>query len=103
MVGAVAAVGWAPLAAAIVAAVYRFPVPFGEYASGLGGMPTAALASVFYLALGGFLVLGALGAVAGALLAGTASATRLTVAASIVIALLGALTLALLEYVIGPW
>lgn len=103
LVGAVAAVGFAPLAAAIVAAVYRFPIPFAEYVTGVGGMPAAALASVFYLALGGFVVLGAFGAAAGALLAGTAAATRHAVAASFVIAVVGALSLALLEYVIGPW
>lgn len=103
LVGAAAAVGFAPLAAAIVAAVYRFPIPFAEYATGLGGMPAAALASVFYLALGGFVVLGAFGAVAGALLAGAASATRHVVTTSLAIAVVGALSLALLEHVVGPW
>lgn len=105
LVGAAAAIGWAPVAAAIVAAVYRFPVPFGGYARGLDAAPTAALGSVFYLVLGGVVVLGALGAAVGATLAKLTPtrATGLTVAVAWVIAMLGALSLALLEYVIGPW
>ncbi|WP_102142202.1 hypothetical protein [Mycobacterium hubeiense] len=99
LIGAAAAILWAPIAAALIAVIYRFPVPFGGYASGLDGALTAALASVFYLVLGGVVVLGALGAVAGALL------TRrwLTVLAGFAIAVVAALSLALLEYVIGPW
>ncbi|MGH8881332.1 MAG: hypothetical protein ACRD0P_28955, partial [Stackebrandtia sp.] len=50
--GAVLAVVTTPIAAAIVASVYRFPIPFGEYARGIGEATNAAFASVFYLVLG---------------------------------------------------
>ena len=105
MLGAAAAIGWVPVAAAAVAIVYRFPIPFGEYAHGIESAATAALASVFYLVLGGALVVGVLGAAAGATLAKLVSRREgaLTVLAGFVIALLGELSLALLEYVIGPW
>lgn len=64
-----------------------------------------AVASLFYLVLGGALILGGLGAAAGAMLAKAVPrrAGPLTVLAGFVISLLGALSLALLEYVIGPW
>ncbi|MGV0642780.1 hypothetical protein [Mycolicibacterium sp. XJ879] len=93
------------MAAGLVAAVYRFPVPFGGYANGFDGIPTAALASVFYLALGGVVVLGGFGAAAGTTLAklNPQRAGELTVMAALMIAIAGAVSLALLEYVIGPW
>ena len=105
VIGAVAAIGWAPVAAALLALVYRFPVPFSSYASGVGGTPTAMMASVFYLVMGGVVVLGALGAAVGALLAKRAGsrAAALTVMAALGIAIVGATALALLEKVIGPW
>lgn len=105
--GAVVAVVTAPLAAAIVASVYRFPIPFGEYARGIDEATNAAFASVFYLVLGGALLLGAGGAVAGALLARGHRLRRrvlaLTAAASFGMALVAALILATLEEFVGTW
>lgn len=105
-IGAGAALLSAPLAAALVAAVYRFPVPFGGYVSGADAAD-AAIAAVFYLLMGGLLVLSLLGGFAGVALAGRARAPRaaiwLAITAGFAVAVLGAVVLALLEYVIGPW
>ncbi|MFI6172238.1 hypothetical protein ACIBCN_36050 [Nocardia sp. NPDC051052] len=106
--GAVAAVVLAPPAAAIVAIVYRFPVPMGEYARGLGGAGAAALASLFYLLFGGVLVVGILGAASGFVAArgagrDTRRALRRTLGAAAVVALLGATALSVLEFFIGAW
>ncbi|MFC9434262.1 hypothetical protein [Nocardia sp. NPDC057030] len=104
--GAVAAVVPAPLAAAVVAVVYRFPVPLAEdYARGFGGAGDAALASVFYLLLGGALVLGILGGIGG-FVAARLDARRAryrTLAVSVGIALLAASALSVLEFSIGAW
>lgn len=108
LLGAAAANIAAPPAAAIVAALYRFPVPLTGYAYGLSGALTAAFSSLFYLLLGGVVVLGGLGA-AGGLLATRLAApdprkvTRLTIAIAALIALLGATALATLELFIGAW
>ncbi|MEU7143510.1 hypothetical protein ABZ942_28985 [Nocardia sp. NPDC046473] len=106
--GAVAAVVLAPLAAAIVAIVYRFPVPLGEYARGFGGAGSAALGSLFYLLFGGVLVVGILGAAGGFVAARSAGrdtgrALRRTLAVAAIVALLGAITLSVLEFFVGPW
>lgn len=107
--GAVAAIVLAPLAAALVAVVYRFPVPMAEdYARGFGGAGAAALGSVFYLILGGALVLGILGGIGGFVTARFAQldvrrARYRTLAVSASIALLAATSLAVLEFFIGAW
>ncbi|WP_067519923.1 hypothetical protein [Nocardia uniformis] len=106
--GAVAANLAAPLAAALVAAVYRFPVPLSGYTSGLSGTVIAAFASLFYLLLGGVVVLGTLGALAGLLAVRIAApdarrVARLTIAMAAGIALIGAIALATLELFIGAW
>lgn len=108
LIGATAANLAAPPAAALVAAVYRFPVPLSGYAYGPAGAIPAAFSSLFYLLLGGVVVLGGLGA-AGGLLATRLAApnprkvTRLTIAIATLIALLGATALATLELFIGAW
>ncbi|MFD6161373.1 hypothetical protein ACFWF7_38270 [Nocardia sp. NPDC060256] len=63
--GALAAVVVAPLAAAIVATVYQFPVFMYGEARGLAEADNAAMGSVFYLIFGGAPVLALLGAAAG--------------------------------------
>lgn len=105
MRGAVAAVAVAPAAAAAVAVAYRFPVPFGGYAHGFAEAGTAALACLFYLVLGGVPVLSLLGTLGGVLAAkiGATDARNLTLAIAASAALLAALALALLEFVVGPW
>lgn len=103
-VGGLAAIVLAPVAAALTAIGYRFPVPLVGYTSGIGGAPTAAVGSLFYLVLGGAVVVGGLGALGGLLSAGPTRRTyALAVLAGFVAALLGAVALALLEYVVGPW
>ncbi|MFD6156934.1 hypothetical protein ACFWF7_04290 [Nocardia sp. NPDC060256] len=106
--GAVAAVVLAPLAAAVVAIVYRFPVPLGEYARGFGGAGDAALGSLFYLLFGGVLVVGILGAAGGFVAARSAGrhggrAQRRTLGAAAIVALLSAIALSVLEFFVGPW
>ncbi|WP_227982612.1 hypothetical protein [Nocardia spumae] len=106
--GAVVAICSAPFAAALVASLYRFPIPFGDYARGLNEALNAALASIFYLVIGGIVPLALAGAIAGFLLArrnvrGRARCLALTAATGFAMACVCALLLALLEYAIGPW
>lgn len=106
--GALAAVLTAPVAAAMVASVYRFPIPFGVYAEGLREAVNAALAAVFYLVMGGGLLLAVLGGAAGLMIVRAhgvrlGRALALTTAAAFGLAVVGAFALALLEHVIGPW
>ncbi|MFD3431360.1 hypothetical protein [Nocardia fluminea] len=107
--GALGAVAAFPIAAALVAAAYRFPVPMAGYARGLGiAMIAAATGSIFYLLLGGALILGLLGAAGGFLAARLVGpdprrVRLLTLALAALVALLGAITLAVLEFFIGPW
>lgn len=106
--GAVAAVVTAPLAAAVVACAYRFPVPFSDYARGLSGAADAAVASLFYLVLGGAIVLAVAGAVVGFVVRrGTARhpsrSAALTTLGAFAVAVAAGLVLATLEYLIGPW
>ncbi|GEM30605.1 hypothetical protein NN3_16120 [Nocardia neocaledoniensis NBRC 108232] len=108
LAGGLAAVVLAPVAAAVTAAVYRFPVPLVGYTSGVGGALTAAVGSLFYLVLGGALVLAVVGALGGVLVTwgnpvGTRRNYLLAIGSGMVAAILGALGLALLEYVVGPW
>ncbi|WP_067568845.1 hypothetical protein [Nocardia acidivorans] len=63
--GGIAAVLTAPIAAAIVGILLRFPIPFGDYASGIGDTINAGMASVFYLVWGEGVALAAFGATAG--------------------------------------
>ena len=103
-IGAASAVAMCVPAAALVALIYRFPVPFGGYASGMSGIPVAAMAALFYgVTFGGFVVIGAAGALLAALAAARGRLTRFIVAQSAAIAVAAALTLAVLELFIGPW
>lgn len=64
---AIATLGAFPTAA-FVALVYRFPIPFGGYRSGVEAVGPALLAVLFYgLVLGGFIVLPCCGAIVGLL------------------------------------
>lgn len=94
--------------AAICALVFRFPLPFGGYASGPAAMPRALVAVVFYGVLGGFptlMVAGALGGAAAYALRQpvVARIRRLTVVFAGLIALLGVVLLAVLDKLIGAW
>jgi hypothetical protein len=94
--------------AAVCGLVYRFPIPFGGYASGPTAMLRALGAVVFYGLLGGFpalLVLGWLGGAAAYSLGRPElrRVHRLTLGFAALIALLGVVLLAILDKVIGPW
>jgi hypothetical protein len=94
--------------AALCALVFRFPIPFAGYESGLTAVPRALLAAVFYGVLGGFVVLAIGGYAAGAvavLKAGNdiTKSFRLTLAYSVLVSFAGVLLLAVLDKIIGPW
>ena len=94
--------------AGLCALLYRFPVPFAGYQSGVDWILIAMFASVFYGLLGGFVVL-ALGGYIGGLVAislgkGNDRRThRFVLVGSTIVALLGVFTLAILDKLIGPW
>lgn len=105
--GALICVVCSYVAAALCAAIFRFPIPFGGYARGIEAVWLSPLAVTFYGVLGGF----ALQAAVGAGVAVWASRKRrqcggrawpacLWAAAA---ALPGVLLLATLDWFIGPW
>lgn len=94
--------------AAICALLYRFPVPFAGYETGLTAVPGAFLAVVFYGLLGGFPVLLAAGGLGGAAAHTLAHPNaqrvrRLTLTFAGIVALLAVGLLAVLDKLIGPW
>jgi quinol-cytochrome oxidoreductase complex cytochrome b subunit len=109
--GAITAILGSFPAAALVALVYRFPIPFDDTrqaGSGIDGLSLTMFAVLFYGALGGFVVLGVLGALAGAVgqtRAGTdrVKAVRLTTVLALAASLACAIFLATLDLFIGPW
>lgn len=106
--GALWAVVLAFPVAGVCALLFRFPVPFSGYASGLDAVPAALLAVVFYGLLGGFPLLFAAGALGGAAAYALARpdaqrARRLTLVSSGLIALVAVGLLAILDKLIGPW
>ena len=104
---------WAVLSSypitAIVTLVYRFPVPFVGYVSGPQGVATAlAGLTVYGVALGGFVVIGVLGAIGGflsaVLIKNDPRRCRMTMRLwSLFVTMLGVFTLAILDKIIGPW
>lgn len=94
--------------AALCALVYRFPIPFGAYESGVDAVPRALFATAFYGLLGGFVVLAIGGYIAGVAAVGmghsdTKRTARLTAAMATLVALAGVMLLAVLDKLIGPW
>lgn len=84
-------------AAALVAVVYRFPLPLGGTVSGPAGAWNAMLATLFYGLVGGFVVVPLLAVVMGALLRRRGHRqTALVTVPSVSAALLYALVLAAL-------
>lgn len=106
--GAVFAIVLSLPVALLTVVVFRFPIPFGGYESGVVAIPRTILAVGFYGMLGGFPLLGLLGAGAG-LWAWRRHAPdargvlRLTLMLASFVALAGVLTLAVLDKIIGPW
>jgi hypothetical protein len=106
--GAIVGVIGSPFLAALTALVFRFPVPFYAYVSGARGMVPAFLGAIFYEALGGIVVqalLGGLGGVTGAHRGWPAHRQmhKLCIVFALICAELGVLTLATLDWMIGPW
>jgi hypothetical protein len=94
--------------AAICVLVYRFPVPFAGYASGIEAVVPVLLGVVFYGILGGFPLLATVGALGGwaAHRKGQPdqrTVRRLAVVFGGVAALLGVTFLAVLDKLIGAW
>ena len=95
--------------AALVALVFRFPIPFSGYGSGPEAVLPSLVAVLFYGALfGGFLLLAVLGAVGGLIACFIGKhdgkrTFRLTWAFALLVDLLAMLTLAVLDKIIGPW
>ena len=91
--------------AAVTALVFRFPIPFGSYASGVDAVVPSLYATAFYGMLGGFVVQGALGGIA-ALLA-TASGDKRnwfhSGLAAMAAAVPAVLLLSVLDWIVGPW
>ena len=106
--GAVSATVLAFPLAALCAIVYRFPVPFAGYASGIDDVPYVLMGVLFYGLLGGFPVLAAAGVLAGWAAHHTGqpdprAVRRLALTFGGVSASLAVVLLAVLDKLIGPW
>ena len=95
--------------AAITASLFRFPVPFAGYLSGINAVLPAMVAVLIYgVLLGGFVLLGVLGAIGGLVAATTlkfdqprcAWVARLW---ALLVSTTSILILAFLDKIIGPW
>jgi hypothetical protein len=109
LTGAIWAVAATFPIAAVTALVYRFPVPLVGYLSGIIAVIPALIAVLIYgILLGGFILLGLLGAIGG-FVAGTIirqdrrRCTWVTGAWALLVATAGVVTLAVLDKIIGPW
>jgi hypothetical protein len=94
--------------AALVALVFRFPIPLGTYMSGVAAVIPALFAAAVYGIIGGFTVQAILGGIAGGLAASAAvsdrkRAWRRCAAFASLAALPGVLLLSILDWIIGPW
>lgn len=102
--GAICAIVGAFPVAAFVALVYRFPFPLAGYQSGIGAMLLSPIAvAVYGILLGGFVLLGLLGAVAGAVLGSEESPAETILPAALLIDLAAMLLLAVWDKIYGPW
>lgn len=108
LIGAVIATLGAFPVAALVALVFRFPIPFSGYESGFQAVIPSLFAVCFYGLLGGFVVLPCLGAMAGFLAHRSGSSDNKvilyrTLGFALVADLLAAMTLAVWDKIYGPW
>ena len=101
---AIAVAATFPLAA-LVALVFRFPIPFGSYMSGPSAVVPALFGAAFYGVLGGFPVQAVLGGIAGVLASrtGALNRRRAVLTYAVLAALPGVLILSILDWIIGPW
>ena len=95
-------------AAFLLALLWKFPIPFGGYATGLEGSVLTPIAVVFYGVLGGFAVVPGLGAVAGVfafrMAKGDVSKSRtLSIAFGVLCAISAGVFLNMLDRIVGPW
>jgi hypothetical protein len=115
-VGGIAAVVGAIPVAFLCALVYRFPIPFSGYESGPGAAMRSLFAALMYgVFMGGFVVLGVLGAGFGALasrlLKGAPASSQNPTRQNTKIGLLVGLGVAVIvvgllanwDYIYGPW
>jgi len=108
MRGAVAGVlGSLPLAA-LCALLFRFPIPFVGYRSGVIAMVPAMFAALFYGVMGGIPVQAVLGGAGGAIGAWASRPDesrmrRCAFVVSMLFAVPGIVTLAVLDYLVGRW
>jgi len=88
---------------------FRFPIPFGGYASGLNAvLPTLIAVTVYGVVLGGFVVQGLLGGATGVLARRHGGPDRrrtwrLCAYYGLAASLPGVTILAILDKIIGPW
>jgi len=93
----------------LCALLFRFPVPFAGYISGYRAVPLSVLAVAFYgLLFGGFVVVGALGAIGGIVAhrlhqPDLGDVRRWTRGLAGFAAVLSVMVLAVLDKFIGPW
>lgn len=103
-VGAICTIVGAFPVAAFVALVYRFPFPFAGYQSGVAAMLLSPIAvAVYGILLGGFVLLGLAGAIAGAVLGSEESPMETILPAALLIDLAAMLLLAVWDKIYGPW
>lgn len=95
--------------AAMTALLYRFPIPFVGYLSGIKAVVPALFAVMFYgVPLGGLVLLGVLGALGGFVTGITLKNDRrrclfATRVWALFVSSAGVLTLAILDKIIGSW
>ena len=94
--------------AVLTVLVFRFPIPFGGYASGAWAIFPVLIGTFIYGILGGFVLQAILGGLAGVLAGVRAGlnvrpAWRRCLGLSTAAALPGVLTLSVLDWLIGPW
>jgi hypothetical protein len=95
-------------AAAVVALIFRFPIPFGSYMSGPRAVVPALFAVAFYGTIGGFMVQALAGGIAGGIAARRGApdrrrAWKRCATFAILASLPGVLILSILDWIIGPW
>ena len=95
--------------AVFCALLFRFPIPFGGYASGVEAViPTLLAVTVYGVLFGGFMVQGLLGGLAGLLARRRGGPDRrrtwrLCALYGLAASLPGVVILAVLDKIIGPW
>jgi hypothetical protein len=88
---------------AVTALVFRFPIPFGGYASGLDAVVPSLYGVAFYGMLGGFPVQAILGGIAAVSVRPHAGHRWMHSAAAVMAAVPAVLILSVLDWIVGPW